>query len=92
MEGFLGFFSLLPAIGICADSSTAETLFPYSFWLNQDYLHWSLFPILLALIQYPLYGLIIGFTYMKDRAGKPKLLWLIVVVLVVHCIAVSIVK
>src|SRR5437899_3258035 len=51
--------SLATAFGICSDTSAAETFFPYSMMIGPS-LDAAGPMLLIALIQYPLYGALIG--------------------------------
>jgi hypothetical protein len=52
-------YSVVAALGICSNLSPAETLFPYSMMIGPS-LDAGLPMLIIALIQYPLYGAMLG--------------------------------
>jgi hypothetical protein len=83
--GFVFFIiSFFMVFSICSDTSAAEVLFPYSLAADPTLNRKALLALILALIQYPLYGSVLGFVWAKDRIGK---LWVVacaLVLLVTH--------
>jgi hypothetical protein len=79
----LSFFTVF---GICSDTRIAETLFPYALISDPAIADrwWMALP--LALIQYPIYGMVCGYVWMRKRS----LLWLCVIgLLVTHMISAN---
>ncbi len=80
------FFLLLffTVFSICSTTSLAEGLFPYAL-ISDPTLHdrwWLALP--LALVQYPAYGMLCGFVWLRKRS----VLWVVVLGLVVaHAMA-----
>ena len=80
-------FSFFTVFSICSDTSFAEPTFPYALIADPTLSDrwWLALPI--ALIQYPLYGMVCGYVWMRKRS----LLWLVIVgllighLLAVHC-------
>ena len=70
---------------ICPDTSTAEKVFPFALIANPNLDH--LIALALALIQFPLYGIVLGFAWAKTDATKLLFITAIVALLVVHLIA-----
>src|ERR1051325_5645871 len=71
-----GFFVIcfFLVFSICSDTSLAEVLFPYSLAADPTLDEKAVLALMLALIQYPLYGAALGFVWAKDRIGK---LWVV---------------
>jgi len=71
-------FSVVTALGICSDTSVAETLFPYSMILLRSDSAISAMAII-ALVQYPIYALICGSLVRANGTPRywvvPILLW-----------------
>ncbi len=79
----LSFFTVF---SICSDTTIAEGLFPYALISDPTLTDrwWLALP--LALIQYPLYGMLCGYVWMR----KQSLLWACVLGLfVVHLISAN---
>jgi len=79
----LSFFTVF---SICSDTSIAEGLFPYALISDPalDDRWWMALP--LALIQYPIYGMLCGYVWMRKRS----LLWVCVLgLLVAHLISAN---
>ena len=72
-------FSFLTVFGICSDTSAAVALFPFAVFTDPtlDDRWWLALP--LALIQYPIYGMLCGYVWMRKRS----LLWVCVLGLLV---------
>jgi hypothetical protein len=82
-------FSFLTAFGICSDTAFAEVLFPYSLAADPTLNDHALFALVLALVQYPLYGVLLGYSFLRKR-GMLKVA--IVGILILHIFAVGIAK
>src|SRR5215813_1894296 len=82
-------FAFLTAFGICSDTSVAEVLFPFSLAADPTLNDLALVALLLALVQYPIYGVILGVAWLKDRVGKSRVMACALVLLVGHGIAVG---
>jgi hypothetical protein len=86
------FLSFISAFGICSDTTLAESLFPYALAYDPT-LHEHLgFAFLLALIQWPIYGVLLGVAWMKGRSQRSWLILSFIVVFAVHLIAVAVAK
>ena len=80
------FLAFITAFSICSDTSLAEILFPYALYADPTLNDRALLALLLALVQYPAYGLVIGYVWMRRRAA----VWLCVLILfLAHVIAVG---
>jgi hypothetical protein len=82
--------SFVTALGICWDTSIAQLLFPFSFSLNPNHLEWGLLPLLLAILQYPLYGLATGYALKQKHSGRPVALVLVIVIALAHAFAIGV--
>ena len=89
--GFLA-ISFLTAFSICGDTAIAEVLFPFSLSADPTLRDRALVALLFALIQYPLYGVVLGFAWAKSRLDKSWVLACAMVMLVGHGIVVGIAK
>jgi hypothetical protein len=86
------FLSFVTAFGICSDTAMAESLFPYALAWDptlRDHLGLAFF---LALIQWPIYGVLLGVAWMKGRSQRSLLILSFIVVFAVHLIAVAVAK
>ena len=66
---FLLFLAFITAFSICSDTSVAEVLFPYALYADPALNDRALLALLLALVQYPAYGLLIGYVWMRRRSA-----------------------
>lgn len=64
---FIAFFTLF---SICGDSGAAEILFPYSMIVSPRQQSNVLLALFAALVQYPLYGGLLGFAWSKRAKAK----------------------
>jgi hypothetical protein len=79
------FFAFITAFGICSDTFFAEILFPYALNFDPTLHDRGLLALLLALIQCPTYGIVIGYVWVRRRA----VVWQCVMILfVAHVIAI----
>jgi hypothetical protein len=85
-------FAFLTAFGICSDTSIAEVLFPFSLAADPTLDDYVLVALLLALVQYPIYGIILGGAWSKNRAGKSWVMACAFVLILAHGIAVGVAK
>lgn len=69
---------------ICSDTSTAEKVFPFAVIANPQLD--SLIALALALIQFPLYGIVLGLAWSKTDAAKLMVIT-IVALLTIHLMA-----
>ena len=84
--GFLLLFlAFITAFSICSDTSIAEVLFPYALYADPTLNDRALLALLLALIQYPAYGLLIGYVWMRRR---PAVFACAVILFMAHAVAV----
>ena len=82
-------FSVFAALGICSDTSTAEMLFPYSMMILKSQ-EASLWPVLIiALIQYPLYGALCGQLYQLKGWTRYLAIPILLLAVVSHCLAIT---
>src|SRR5260221_9636020 len=72
---------------ICSDTSTAEKVFPFALIADPSLDH--LIALVVALIQFPVYGLLLGFVWAKAHATKLIFVVAIVALLVLHLMAGS---
>jgi hypothetical protein len=72
---------------ICADTSIAERMFPYSLIVVPSIFAHPLVALVLALVQFPLYGSVLAFAW--ARGGETRILFvaMIFVVVVLHLTA-----
>jgi hypothetical protein len=89
-----GFFVIcfFLVFSICSDTSLAEVLFPYSLAADPTLDDKALLALTLALIQYPLYGVVLGFVWAKDRIGQLWVVACVLVLIVGHGAAVGVAK
>jgi len=80
--------SFLTAFGICSDTAIAETLFPFALAVDPTLHDRALMVLLLASVQYPLYGIILGVAWMRSRPGKLAFVACLLVMFVGHVAAV----
>jgi len=85
-------FAFLTAFDICSDTSIAEVLFPFSLAADPTLDDFVLAALLIALVQYPIYGVILGAAWSKKRVGKSRVLAYALALLVVHGMAVGLAK
>lgn len=86
------FLSFITAFGICSDTVMAESLFPYALAFDPT-LHDHLgLAFSLALIQWPIYGVLLGVAWMKGRSQRSWLVLCFIVILAVHLFAVAVAK
>jgi hypothetical protein len=86
MGGALFLPSLLMAFAICSDTALAEKLFPFALIVDPSLFQRPVLALVLSLVQYPLYGIVLGFAWTKARLRIGG----VVLLLVIH-IAASIV-
>jgi hypothetical protein len=81
--------SFFTAFGICSDTSIAERLFPFALIVEPSLLQRPLLAFILAAIQYPLYGALLGIGW--THAGKRTYIYIatILIVLITHVVGVS---
>ena len=79
--------SFLMAFSICSDTTLAEILFPYSLAADPTLHDHALVTLALALVQYPLYGVLLGYSFVRKRH---LLMVAIGVVLILHVFTVGI--
>ena len=73
--------------GICADTSTAEKIFPFALIADPSLFDRPVIAFILAAIQFPLYGLILGFAWVRGRSRERWLVAGLSVLLVGHLTA-----
>ena len=82
-------FSFLTTFGICGDTRFAEMLFPYSVAADPTLDDRVLVAFVLACLQYPIYGLGLGYVWQRNR---PLLKFLLIGLLVIHGVGAGIAK
>jgi hypothetical protein len=85
-------FAFFTAFSICSDTSIAEVLFPFSLAADPTLDDLALVALLLALVQYPIYGVILGISWSIDRIGKSRVMACALALLVIHGIAIGVAK
>jgi hypothetical protein len=73
--------------GICADTSTGEKIFPFALIADPSLFDRPLIAFILAAMQFPLYGLILGFAWPRGRSRKPRFVAVLSMLLVSHLTA-----
>ena len=66
---------------ICSDTSVAEKMFPYSMIVVPSIFSHPFIALFLAVIQFPLYGIVLAFAW--ARVGETKILFVAVIAVVV---------
>jgi len=79
--------SFLLAFSICSDTTVAEVLFPFSLAADPTLNDHALFALVLALVQYPFYGVLLGYSFVRKRN---MLMVAIGVLLILHVFSVGI--
>ena len=82
--------SFFTAFGICSDTSISESLFPFALIASPSLLDHALIALVLALIQYPLYGIILGVAWTQARVRKFIFVACLLVVFIGHVVAVEV--
>jgi len=72
---------------ICPDTSIAERMFPYSLMVVPSISSHPLIALFLAVIQFPLYGIILAFAWARGGETKRLFIAMIVVVVLLHLTA-----
>ena len=70
---------------ICSDTSTAEKVFPFALIASPGLD--NLIALVLALIQFPTYGIVLGLAWTKADAAKRLFVTAMVALIVVHLVA-----
>ena len=73
-------------------TSIAEVLFPFALSVSRTLQDSSFAALLFALVQYPIYGAILGFAWSKNRVGKSRVIAYALALLVGHGMAVGLAK
>ena len=81
------FLSFVTTFGICSDTSISETLFPFALALDPSLENHIFIALTLALVQFPIYGILLGFAW-KAWAHRLAFLGCIVLMVVGHVSAV----
>src|SRR5437763_9824310 len=72
---------------ICSDTSTAEKVFPFALIADPSLFDRPLIALVLALVQFPLYGIVLGFAWAKADATKLLFVIAIVALAIAHVTA-----
>jgi hypothetical protein len=75
------------AFGICSDSTLAELLFPYAVAYDPTLYEKIFVAFLMAVAQYPIYGMIAGFAWSKAPSHRALLVICLLVVFASHLLA-----
>jgi Na+-transporting NADH:ubiquinone oxidoreductase subunit NqrD len=70
---------------ICSDTSTAEKVFPFALIANPSLDNFI--ALIAAAVQFPIYGLVLGFVWAKANATKLVFVVSVVALLVLHVAA-----
>jgi len=81
------FLSFVTTFGICSDTSISEALFPFALAADPSFENHVFIALTLALLQFPLYGVLLGFAW-KTWAGRLTFLGCIILLLGTHVGAV----
>jgi hypothetical protein len=85
-------YAFLATFGNPFATSVAEVLFPFALSVSPTLYDFSFATLLFALVQYPIYGVILGFAWSKNRVGKSRVIAYALALLVVHGMAVGLAK
>lgn len=83
-------FTYLMVLGNWSDASVAEVLFPFCIAIDPTFNYFV--ALLYGLVQYPIYGVILGFAWSKNRVGKSRMIAYALALLVVHGMVVGMAK
>ncbi|HEY6242934.1 MAG TPA: hypothetical protein VIX17_03245 [Pyrinomonadaceae bacterium] len=83
------FLSFITTFGICFDTSISEALFPFALALDPGLENHIFFVLVLALVQLPLYGMLLGLAW-KAWPGRLAFLGALIFLLVGHVAAIRI--
>jgi hypothetical protein len=79
-------FAFLTAFSICSDTTIAALLFPYAVYADPNLYDRPLLVLLIALIQYPIYGVICGYIWTRKRSMVKVI---VLALFVAHIIAIG---
>lgn len=82
--------SFFTAFGICSDTTIAESLFPFALIVSPSLFDHALIALALALIQYPIYGIVLGVAWTQTRFRKFLFAASLLVVLIGHVVSVGV--
>jgi hypothetical protein len=77
------FLSFITTFGICSDTSMSEALFPFALAADPGFEKHLFIALTIALIQFPLYGILLGLAW-KAWAGRLMFLGCIILLLITH--------
>jgi hypothetical protein len=80
--------SFLTAFGICSDTTIAESSFPFALIGDPSLFARPLTALILALVQYPLYGITLGIIWAQGRVRKLVFVLCVVIMFAGHLAAV----
>lgn len=79
LGGTLFLLSFVTAFGICSDTSIAERLFPFALIVDPSLIQRPWLALVLSLVQYPVYGIVVGFAWNKASVRIGALVLLVVI-------------
>jgi hypothetical protein len=79
--------SFITAFGICSDTAIAEFLFPFALIADPSLFARPFAALILALVQYPLYGIALGTIWAQGGVRKKLFVLCIVIVFAGHLAA-----
>lgn len=82
------FYAFITAFGICSDSTVTELLFPYAVLVDPSLSESLVIILLLALIQWPLYGFFIGLAWTRAPLRSIAVCVCSVLLITIHSLAV----
>jgi hypothetical protein len=82
--------SFLKVFGICSDTATAAALFPFSLAADPTLRDRILLALLLALVQYPIYRVVLGYVWRRSRLSKAPVLACAAAIFIGHAIFVGV--
>ena len=71
--------SFFTAFSICSDTTIAEKLFPFALIADPSLFQRPLLALVLSLVQYPLYGIVLGFAWNKASLRIGGVILLVVI-------------
>src|SRR5262245_52245237 len=77
-------FAFLGTFGDPFATPIAEVLFPFALSVSRTLQDSSFGALLFALVQYPIYGVILGFAWSRNRVGKSRVIAYALALLLVH--------
>lgn len=79
LGGALFLLSFVTAFGICSDTTIAEKLFPFALMVDPSLFQRPLLALVVSVVQYPLYGIVVGFAWRNTRLRIGSFVLLLVI-------------